>query len=550
MSVLFRYGGGVRSQPKRRRSVRTSYVGLLTLLIKIGKPFIAILAKLGTVLVKLIKGVGGTKLALSAASFGAYSILWDWRFAVTIMLCLGIHESGHVWAMRRVGMATRGFYFIPFFGGAAVPDSAFPSAYAEGYVALLGPIWGLFTAAVAYAIFHATGEPVFGVAACWMAFVNLLNLIPLYPLDGGRVLRSIMQSVHGRAGTVTMLVVGAIAAALCMWQGYWLFAILGLAGIGDERERRRAQRRGSDDWADDYPIMDQAVRGLAELLGLPRDAGFDRVQLAIQRFRKDPDWRADLDELRALRKQFGRSITAFAALEKRWRKRYGYSWSLHLYEVMRNPSRVVTYLPGATQLPEDELQRLDRLVESLRAIVRRASELTSRLRDRAAALAEQRGVQSGPLCHRQRFSEGDRLDSATLVAIVFFTAEPFEEEGMRDFGVSHIALEDEYYREDEQYKVEGGPEQYRTRLRKTARRNWAMATADLLVILAVNDRALGEFAAHHLHARPPEARGMSVQQLTAVLGTACLLALTLFGLMAVTGGHEAAKGAVEFFKKF
>ncbi|MBI4450140.1 site-2 protease family protein [Candidatus Uhrbacteria bacterium] len=530
--------------------MRTSFTGLLVLLIKIGKPFIAILAKLGTVLVKLIKGVGGTKLALGAASFGAYSVLWDWRFAVTIMLCLGIHESGHVWAMRRVGMATRGFYFIPFFGGAAVPDSAFPSAYAEGYVALLGPIWGLFTAAVAYAIFLATGEPVFGVAACWMAFVNLLNLIPLYPLDGGRVLRSIMQSVHGRAGTATMLVVGTITAAYCVWQGYWLFAILGLAGIGDERTRRRAQRQASDEWADDGPIMVEAVRGLAKALGLPRDATFDRVQLAMQRFRKDPDWRADLDELRALRKKFGRAIMAFEALEKRWRKRYGYDWALHMYEVLKNTRRVVTYVPGAAQLPEDELQRLDRLVESLRAIVRRASELTSRLRDRAAALAEQRGVQSRLLCHRQRFSECDRLDPATLAAIVFFTAEPFAEEGIRDFGISYLLLEDEHFREDEQYVVDGGSDRHRTRLQRTARQNWAMATADLLIILTVNDRALGTFAEHHLHARSSEARGMSVRQLAAVLGTACLLAITLFGLMAVTGGHEAAKGAVEFFKKF
>jgi Zn-dependent protease len=183
MNRTFNFLGGNYSMEKSR-----GLVGLLILLlIKLSKP----LLKIAGVFVKVLKGVGTTKVGLGAASFGVYSVMIDWRFAISVPLLIGIHESGHVWAMRKMGMATKGFYFIPFFGGAAVPESAFPSRWAEGYAALMGPLWGLAVTVVAYVLFLLTGNLVFEVAACWMAFINLLNLIPVYPLDGGRVVKSL-----------------------------------------------------------------------------------------------------------------------------------------------------------------------------------------------------------------------------------------------------------------------------------------------------------------------------------------------------------------------
>lgn len=529
--------------------MRESLAGFTVLLLKVGKPLIKLVPKLFTVLVKFLKGASGTKLALGVASFGAYSVLVDWRFAVALLLCIGIHESGHVWAMRRMGMATRGFYFIPLIGGAAVPDSAFPSAYAEGYIALMGPIWGLFVSAVTYAMFLATGQHVFEVAACWMAFINLINCIPLYPLDGGRVVRSIVQSVRGRAGTIAVLGASAVAAAFCVWQGYWLFAIIGLAGIGEERQRRRQQKQGTEEWAHDRAIMDTAVRNLARLLGLPEDATFDRVQLAIQQFRKHPEWRVDLAEFRALRLEFGRAILAHEKLSQRWSKQYGSTYSgpspPSVYDVLRRSTEPVRQLVGThcDVLPEEELQRLDRCVEDLRAATRRAGELVMSLRRRTAVLAEHHGVAVKPFVYRQRFGVSDQFDPATLGAVVFFTAEPFAGEGPRDFGISYIALEDEM-RRDEEWGARD------VRLRRTYRENWSNSASDFLVMLVGNDRVRGEFAEQYMRSRPPEEWGMPPMRLAAVLSIAILLAGTLFGLMAATGGHETARGAVEFFKKF
>lgn len=187
----------------------------ITLLTKFGKIFLTIGLKTLAALTKVVKGASGAKLALGAASFGGYALLIDWRFAVCILVLIGLHEYGHVWAMRRMGMATRGFYFIPFLGGVAVPESAFPTAWAEGYVAIMGPIWGLFVSAITFGIFLATESPVFAVAAAWMAFVNLINLIPLYPLEGGRIVHALALSVRPGIGILIMSTITVLGMGFC-----------------------------------------------------------------------------------------------------------------------------------------------------------------------------------------------------------------------------------------------------------------------------------------------------------------------------------------------
>lgn len=73
---------------------------------------------------KLFKIFKSAKLLLAGATLATYSFLFTWEFAVAIMWAIGIHELGHVWAMRRTGMPTPGFYFVPLFGGAAIGERA------------------------------------------------------------------------------------------------------------------------------------------------------------------------------------------------------------------------------------------------------------------------------------------------------------------------------------------------------------------------------------------------------------------------------------------
>ena len=212
--------------------------------------FLVLLAKLGgkaiPIFVKLLKGVKVTKLGLAAGSFGLWGLITSWQFAVVLMVALLIHESGHVWAMKKMGMKTKGFYFIPLLGAAAIPDSAFPSRGAEAFVAIMGPIWGGLTAAVPFMIWQVTDSPLWAGIASWIAMVNLFNLLPVLPLDGGRILRSIAFSLSSSAGFVVMGLGLAVAFYFSMKAGLllfsWLFVIGGAELISEGVAGRKAKR--------------------------------------------------------------------------------------------------------------------------------------------------------------------------------------------------------------------------------------------------------------------------------------------------------------------
>jgi len=271
------------------------FITFLVIVAKVLKPVIGVLVKFLSILVKVIKGSGAIKLGLGITTFSVYSILFDWRFALCLMVLIGIHESGHVWAMRKMGMVTRGFYFIPFFGGMAVPGSAFPSAFAEGYVALMGPIWGLFVTFFTLGLFFLTNNLVFQIAACWMAFVNLINLIPIYPLDGGRVIKSVFQSLKG-AGFIITLILGTVGIIFLCIQKYWFFVVIGILGLLDVWFERK-----------EYAIINQEIKPYAEkflektalILDLPKDRAHpDIIEHAIWKFTKRFDEFKCLQNLR------------------------------------------------------------------------------------------------------------------------------------------------------------------------------------------------------------------------------------------------------------
>lgn len=197
--------------------------GLLILLVKLGFKFVP-------VFIKLLKGAKSLKVVLAAASFGLWELFFSWQFVVLLMLTIFIHESGHVWAMRKMGMKTRGFYFVPLLGGAAVPNSLFPSRGAESYVAIMGPIWGGLMAIPVLAIWQITGNPLWAGITGWIAMVNLFNLLPVLPLDGGRILRSVAFSFSRKIGFIFVGVGILTGAYLSSKIGLTLFTFIFIVG--------------------------------------------------------------------------------------------------------------------------------------------------------------------------------------------------------------------------------------------------------------------------------------------------------------------------------
>ncbi len=149
---------------------------------------------------------------MAAVSLATYSYMYSWKFAVLIMVSLFVHESGHVWAMKKCGMRIKGIFFIPLMGGAAVTDSSFKTRGEEVFVALMGPVWGLLLALATVIPYFLTKNPLFAAAASWMAMVNLFNLLPINPLDGGRVFKSVAFSINSNAGKLVLI--GSILASI------------------------------------------------------------------------------------------------------------------------------------------------------------------------------------------------------------------------------------------------------------------------------------------------------------------------------------------------
>jgi Zn-dependent protease len=192
------------------------------------------LVKSGFVVVK------AGKLVLALASFAAYAFLFTWQFAVIIVGMLVIHEGGHLRCMKHYGMKTRGIYLIPLVGAAAVAEDNFPSRRAEATIALAGPLTGAVLAA-------GTRNGGFAAAAAWMALINLFNLLPVVPLDGGRVVKSITCSIGSRTGLAAIIAGMLLGAVLAVTADLWIFVIVIPMGLldypYDRHQVTRAPRR-------------------------------------------------------------------------------------------------------------------------------------------------------------------------------------------------------------------------------------------------------------------------------------------------------------------
>ncbi len=115
-----------------------------------------------------------------------YALFFGWKLGVVFVLLILVHELGHLLTFRNFGIPVSLPYFIPGLGAFVnSPLSGSPAQNATG--AIMGPVFGVAAAAVCWGYGAATGEPFWLVCAYLGFFLNLFNLIPALPLDGGRV---------------------------------------------------------------------------------------------------------------------------------------------------------------------------------------------------------------------------------------------------------------------------------------------------------------------------------------------------------------------------
>ena len=167
-------------EPIRPRS------GLRDLVRKVTAPLVGLgllLLKFGGFLLKFKVFTTGASMLVSIA---AYTWIWGLPFAIGFVLLIFVHELGHVIELRRQGVKASAPLFIPFLGAVIGMRELPDDAWKEAKVALAGPILGSVGAAVCWIAGEASGSELLVALAFVGFFLNLFNLIPIVPLDGGR----------------------------------------------------------------------------------------------------------------------------------------------------------------------------------------------------------------------------------------------------------------------------------------------------------------------------------------------------------------------------
>jgi Zn-dependent protease len=174
----------------------------------LGAALIGVLVKLKAILLF----AGQFKLLVTAGSMAvsvvAYASIWGFSFALGFVVLILVHELGHVIALRREGIPASAPMFIPFLGAAITSRSLGDNALAEARVGLAGPILGSAGAAGCIVIWHLTGHDYWRALAFTGLFLNLFNLLPVVPLDGGRAMAAMSPWMWlvGFAGMIALAI--------------------------------------------------------------------------------------------------------------------------------------------------------------------------------------------------------------------------------------------------------------------------------------------------------------------------------------------------------
>lgn len=200
--------------------------------------------------VKGLAVLGKFKVLLSMlVSVGAYTLFWGWKFALGFVILMAIHEFGHVLVLRAQGVPASAPMFVPFLGAFVAVKGPQRSVAEEAWSALAGPVAGVLGATACLQLATLDGSLLLRALAYAGFLLNLFNLIPALPLDGGRVAGALHPAIW--LGGM------ALAVLLLVWRpSPVLFLVLILGGM--EAWRRWRQHRAG--LAGDYYSVRPATR--------------------------------------------------------------------------------------------------------------------------------------------------------------------------------------------------------------------------------------------------------------------------------------------------
>ena len=174
-------------------------------------------------------------------SLAAFGLMIGFKFALVLVFALGVHEFGHMLAFRLVGQPWGRMVFLPFLGAVAVPRMPFESQAQSVFAALMGPGFSALLA-LACVVPLALGWPgatLFAIIGAITAGLNVFNMLPAEPLDGGVALRSVLARAVGQHARFGLIAMGLVIVGAGWFFGQFALILFGgLAVLANIRARK------------------------------------------------------------------------------------------------------------------------------------------------------------------------------------------------------------------------------------------------------------------------------------------------------------------------
>jgi Zn-dependent protease len=190
----------VSAAPRRRflpRIVSATVIAVGVVLLKMKAILFLVVEKSRLLLVNPFEGFGTLQFAVAGGSMAltiaAFATKYPLGLVIGFVLITLVHEIGHAIVIRAKGLRAGFLIFIPFIGGAVTLKDQPRSAYDDAQIGLAGPIAGTVASLFCLQLYKWTGNSLYLYIAAIGFILNLLNLLPLGPLDGGRISAAITK---------------------------------------------------------------------------------------------------------------------------------------------------------------------------------------------------------------------------------------------------------------------------------------------------------------------------------------------------------------------
>jgi Zn-dependent protease len=183
----------------------------------------------------------GVALVTGLLTLGGFILMLGLPLALLLIVVLFVHEFGHLLAFRLLGQPWGRLVFLPFLGAMAMPRLGFESQAQAVFSALMGPGFSILLT-----IFCATpwildyqAHPFLGGLGIITALLNIFNMLPAEPLDGGIALRSVLTRLMGDYAQYGLIAVGVLIASLGFSFDQFILVVFGgLAIIANLKVRK------------------------------------------------------------------------------------------------------------------------------------------------------------------------------------------------------------------------------------------------------------------------------------------------------------------------